>query len=410
MGVRVLELAGIGPGPFGAMVLADLGADVVRVDRIGRSLDSPYGGPTDPVARSRRSVAVDLRTEEGVGVVRRLAQRADVLVDPFRPGVLERRGLGPDVLCALDPRLVYARMTGWGQTGPLADHAGHDINYIALTGTLHGIGRPEAPPTPPANYLADFGGGGMLLAVGILVALLEREQSGRGQVLDVAMVDGSALLTAFVRGMVARGGWIDERGQNFVDGGSHYYDSYETADGKFVAIGTIEPQFYHRLLELLGLDDEAARVDFMDRRAWAELKPVVADIFRTKTRDEWCAVFEGETETCFAPVLQPRRGADPPAPARPTDLRRAGRPPTARSCTPLQPQRARPTQPRARARRRHRCGPRVGRLQPRQDSGAFARRRAVRLNEATAQTPDSGHLIAWDAPDAGRGPSDMPAR
>ncbi len=301
--MHVLELAGIGPGPFGAMVLADLGADVVRVDRIGRSLDSPYGGPTDPVARSRRSVAVDLRTEEGVGVVRRLAQRADVLVDPFRPGVLERRGLGPDVLCALEPRLVYARMTGWGQTGPLAGHAGHDINYIALTGTLHGIGRPEAPPTPPANYLADFGGGGMLLAVGILAALLEREQSGRGQVLDVAMVDGSALLTAFIRGMVARGSWIDERGHNFVDGGSHYYDSYETADGRFVAIGTIEPQFYHRLLELLGLDDEAARVDFMDRRAWAELKPVVADIFRTKTRDEWCAVFERETETCFAPVL-----------------------------------------------------------------------------------------------------------
>lgn len=305
-GVRVLELTGIGPGPFGGMLLADLGADVIVVDRPAARASavlSSTGGPLDPLARGRRSVGLDITKAEGVAAVRRLATTVDVLLDPFRPGVLERRGLGPDDLRAADPRLIYARITGWGQDGPWATHAGHDINYIALVGALHGIGRRERP-TPPVNYLGDFAGGAMFLAFGIVAALFERERSGEGQVIDVAMVDGTAVLTGFLRGFQAKGMWRDERESNFIDGAAHNYDVYETADGRFVSIGTLEPPFYARLLEVLGVaDDERFRVDTLDPGAWSDLKLRFADIFRTRTRDDWSALLEGETEMCFAPVL-----------------------------------------------------------------------------------------------------------
>ena len=301
-GIRIVELAGIGPGPFCAMMLADLGAEVIRVDRAERARAPRLPGPNlDLLNRGRRSVAVDLKSAAGVEVVLRLVEKADALLEGFRPGVMERLGLGPDVCLARNPRLVYGRMTGWGQDGPLARAAGHDLNYIALTGALHAIGRPDSPPPPPLNLVGDFGGGGLLLAYGIVCALLERARSGRGQVVDAAMVDGAAALMAIIYGAHAAGWWRDERMANMLDGGAHFYDCYETKDGRYVSIGSIEPQFYAELLEKLGLAGEELPRQ-MDRAAWPGLKKRMAEIFRTRTRDEWCALLEG-SDVCFAPVL-----------------------------------------------------------------------------------------------------------
>jgi len=301
-GIRIVEIAGIGPGPFCAMMLADLGAEVLRVDRAERARLPRSEGPNlDLLNRGRRSVAVDLKSPAGVEVVLRLIEKADALIEGFRPGVMERLGLGPDVCLARNPKLVFGRMTGWGQDGPLAKVAGHDLNYIALTGALHAIGRADSPPPPPLNLIGDFGGGGLMLAYGILAALLERARSGKGQVVDAAMVDGAAALMAIIFGAHTSGWWRDERAANMLDGGAHFYDCYETKDGKYVSIGSIEPQFYAQLLELTGLKGEAMPHQ-MDRSGWPKGKERLTAIFKTKTRDEWCAVMEG-TDVCFAPVL-----------------------------------------------------------------------------------------------------------
>jgi len=301
-GVRVIEIAGIGPGPFAAMMLADMGAEVLRVDRPQNvpALD-PGVPPFDVLNRGRRSIAVDLKRPEGVETVLRLAAQADALLEGFRPGVMERLGLGPEVCLARNPRLIFGRMTGWGQEGPLARAAGHDINYIALAGALAAIGRRGEAPLPPLNLVGDFGGGGMLLAFGVVCALVERQRSGRGQVVDAAMVDGAAVLMAMFWGMRKAGFWSDERGANLLDTGAHFYEVYETSDGKYVSIGSIEPQFYAELLRLSRLED-AGLPKQMDRTKWPELKEKLRAVFRTRSRDEWCAVMEG-TDVCFAPVL-----------------------------------------------------------------------------------------------------------
>jgi alpha-methylacyl-CoA racemase len=310
-GVRVIELAGIGPGPFAAMMLADMGADVVRVDRAEKvSGGDPAQPPIDLLGRGRRSVGVDLKHPEGAEVVLRLAEHSDVLIEGFRPGVMERLGIGPDQCMARNPRLVYGRMTGWGQEGPYAHAAGHDINYIALAGALDPIGRAGESPVPPLNLVGDFGGGGMLMAYGVVCALLEAGRSGQGQVVDAAMVDGSAVLTTFIHSLRAIGMWLDERGTNLLDTGAHFYDVYETADNRHISVGSIEPQFYAELRRLAGLDaDEFAGQ--MDRSQWPALKERVAAVFRTKTRDEWCALMEG-TDVCFAPVLTMAEAPDHP--------------------------------------------------------------------------------------------------
>jgi alpha-methylacyl-CoA racemase len=310
-GVKVLEIAGIGPAPYCATLLSDLGAEVLRVDRpqaVRAALapelaaeEDPIHQPGDLLSRGRRSAAVDLKQPAGVEVVLRLAERADVLIEGFRPGVTERLGLGPEVCLARNPRLVYGRMTGWGQEGPLARAAGHDINYIALAGALHPIGRPGEPPPPPLNLVGDFGGGGLLLAFGVVCALVERAGSGRGQVVDAAMVDGAAHLMTFIHGMRQMGLWSDVRGANLLDGAAPFYDSYETRDGRYVSIGPIERPFYELLLEKLGLAGEELPRQY-DRGAWPGLKERLREIFRSKTRDEWCALLEG-SDVCFAPVL-----------------------------------------------------------------------------------------------------------
>jgi alpha-methylacyl-CoA racemase len=295
-GVRVIEMAGIGPGPFCAMVLADLGADVVSIERPGTQR-----GATDVTARGKRHVAIDLQAPGGPEAALALIARADLLVEGFRPGVMERLGLGPAACHDANPRLVYGRMTGWGQTGPLAKAAGHDINYIALSGALHAVGRPGEAPPPPLNYIGDYGGGAMLLAVGLLAALHEARRSGGGQVVDAAMTDGAALLSSMFYGMKAAGDWSMQRGANLLDGGAHFYDTYACADGKFIAVGALEPKFFARLCELCGLD-EAFSASQMDRSRWPLMKLRLADVFRTRTRDDWCAQLEG-TDACFAPVL-----------------------------------------------------------------------------------------------------------
>ncbi len=301
-GVTVLELAGIGPGPFCCMMLADMGADVIRIDRADKVRGGDPGKPPpDVLARGRRSIAVDLKQAEGVETVLRLVEKADVLVEGFRPGVTERLGLGPEVCAERNPGLVYGRMTGWGQEGPMAQAAGHDINYIALAGALDPIGRAGQAPTPPLNLIGDFGGGGMLLAFGIAAALVERSTSGRGQVVDAAMVDGAATLMGFFFGLNAMGMWQEERGANLLDTGSHFYDAYETSDGKYVSIGSIEPQFYAELIEKAGLSGEELPSQ-MDRGAWPDMKQRFEALFKTKTRDEWCEIMEG-SDVCFAPVL-----------------------------------------------------------------------------------------------------------
>jgi len=301
-GVRIIELAGIGPGPFCAMMLADMGADVIRVDRADRVRGGdPSAPPADVLNRGRRSIGVDLRTSEGHETVMRLVDGADGLIEGFRPGVTERLGLGPDDCAARNPVLVYGRMTGWGQDGPYADAAGHDINYIALAGALDSFGREGQAPVPPINLVGDFGGGGMFLAFGMVCAILEAKSSGKGQVVDAAMVDGAATLMAFIHGFRAMGVWNDDRGTNMLDTGSHFYDVYECSDGTYVSIGSIEPQFYAELRETLGLDD--AKWDRqMSRNDWPALKEDLAAIFRTRTRDEWCTLME-HTDICFAPVL-----------------------------------------------------------------------------------------------------------
>ncbi len=302
-GVKVLELAGIGPGPFCAMLLADLGADVVRIDRRQNVMGGdPSTPPADLLNRGRRSVGVDLKHPDGVDTVLELVAQADALIEGFRPGVMERLGLGPDVCLARNPKLVYGRMTGWGQDGPYAHTAGHDINYIALAGALEPIGRHGQAPVPPLNLVGDFGGGGMLLALGISAALVEAGRSGEGQVVDAAMVDGAAVLTTMFHAFRAMGIWQDERGTNLLDTGAHFYDVYETSDGRYVSIGSIEPQFYAALLEHTGLLQGQELPWQHDRAQWPALKKQLADIFRTKTRDEWCEIMEG-TDVCFAPVL-----------------------------------------------------------------------------------------------------------
>jgi alpha-methylacyl-CoA racemase len=301
-GITVIEIAGIGPGPFCGMMLADMGADVIRIDRAenvqGGDPDQP---PADLLARGRRSVGVDLKNPDGVEVVLGLVERADALIEGFRPGVTERLGIGPDDCLARNPRLVYGRMTGWGQDGPYAPAAGHDINYIALAGALEPIGRRGEAPMPPLNLVGDFGGGGMLLAFGVVCGVVEAQRSGRGQVIDAAMVDGAAVLMTMTHALRAMGIWHDERGTNMLDTGAHFYDVYETSDGKYVSIGSIEPQFYAELLRLTGLEAEELPWQH-DRAEWPALKERLAAIFRTRTRDEWCALMEG-TDVCFAPVL-----------------------------------------------------------------------------------------------------------
>lgn len=307
-GVRVVELAGIGPGPFAAMLLADLGADVVRVDRP----DGPGLGidpARDVTNRNKRSVVVDLKAPDGAARVLDLAERADVLIEGYRPGVAERLGVGPADCHARNPHLVYGRMTGWGQDGPLADRAGHDASYIAVTGTLGMIGRPGEPPALPANLLGDYAGGSLYLVVGVLAALHHARATGTGQVVDAAIVDGTAHLSAMIHGMLAAGAWQDRRAANLLDGGCPYYGTYETADGKYMAVGALEPRFYAEFLRLLDLDGPAGA--HHDPARWPELRERVAARFKSGTRDEWTARFEG-TDACVAPVLSLREAPHHP--------------------------------------------------------------------------------------------------
>ncbi len=297
-GFRIIEFAGLGPGPFCAMMLADHGAEVIRIDRPGAGSD-----PRDPITRNRRSLVLDMKKPEAIAVARKLCASADAIIEGYRPGVMERFGLGPDVLLADNPDLVYGRMTGWGQYGPYAASAGHDINYIALSGVLHTIGKAGEKPTVPMNYIGDFGGGGMMLAFGIVAALLAvKAGTARGQVIDCAMTDGSAVLAAMTWGFHAMGRHADQAGVNMLDGGAHFYDSYECADGKYISVGSIEPQFYALLREKTGLaEDPDFDAQFVPTR-WPELKQKLAAIFAQKTRDEWCAIME-MTDVCFAPIL-----------------------------------------------------------------------------------------------------------
>lgn len=310
-GIRVLEFASLAPAPFACTILSDLGADVLRIANPanGGLTSVPHDG--DPLDRGRSIRVLDLKSPDGTRAALDLAARADVLVEGFRPGVMERLGLGPETCLERNPGLVYARMTGWGQDGPLAPRAGHDINYLALAGALEPLGPADGPPSPPLNYVADFGGGGMLLAVGVLAALVERSRSGLGQVVDAAMTDGAALMTAIVHGLRARGAWEEQRGRNFFDGSAPFYAAYACADGRFVAVGAVEPQFYVQLLDRLGLTD---RIDYFaqyDSDAWPETQRRIAEVFATRTRDEWAAVFDG-SDACVTPVLTPWEAPDHP--------------------------------------------------------------------------------------------------
>lgn len=298
-GMKVIEIAGLGPGPFCAMLLADMGADVIRVER-----SSKFGvvNPKfDFLNRGKRSIVVDLKKPEGVETVLKLVEKADIILEGFRPGVMERLGLGPADCLARNPKIAYGRMTGFGQNGPMAKAAGHDINYIAMSGALHMIGRAGEKPVPPVNLVGDFGGGALFLAFGLLAAVIEARSSGKGQVVDATMIDGAALLSTMMYGMKAQGLWRDERGVNLLDTGAHFYETYETRDGKWVSIGSIEPQFYAELLRLAELDMEVFG-NQMDIGRWSEMKDKLTEVFKTRTRDEWCAIMEN-TDVCFAPVL-----------------------------------------------------------------------------------------------------------
>jgi alpha-methylacyl-CoA racemase len=301
-GYKIVEFAGIGPAPMCAMLLADMGADVLRIDRaedaaLGVALETKYS----LLSRGRKSVAIDLKKPEGVAAAMKLIEKADALLEGFRPQVMERLGLGPDECLKRNPRLIYGRMTGWGQEGPLAHAAGHDINYIALSGVLASIGRRGEAPVPPLNLVGDFGGGGLYLALGVVAGLLEAQKSGKGQVVDSAMVDGAASLLTAIYGMHASGMWSDKRGENILDTGAHFYDVYETKDGQYVSIGSIEAKFYAELLKRSGLEGQEMPRQ-MDRKAWPDLKEKFSALFKAKTRDEWCKIMEG-SDICFAPVL-----------------------------------------------------------------------------------------------------------
>jgi alpha-methylacyl-CoA racemase len=311
-GVKVVEFAGIGPGPFCCMLLSDMGADVVRIDRKG----GRGGAKFDVTARGRRSIELDMKVPADVETALALVAKADVLIEGFRPGVMERLGVGPDEALKRNPRLVYGRMTGWGQSGPLAHAAGHDLNYIAITGALHAMGKKESAPAPPLNLVGDYGGGALYLAMGVCAALFEAQRSGKGQVIDAAITDGTASLMAVMYGLRAAGIWTDERDANLLDGGAPFYDVYETADGKFVSIGPLEPQFYALFLEKTGLKDDPDLAMQMNKPHWPAMSEKVAAIFRTKTRDEWSVLMEG-TDVCFAPVLDMAE-----APAHPHNMAR----------------------------------------------------------------------------------------
>jgi alpha-methylacyl-CoA racemase len=309
-GLKVIEMVGLGPCPFAAMMLADMGADVIRIERKPDPASTSAPGPNpysmlgtkfDVMARGRLSLALDLKSPRARLLLLDLVARADALVEGFRPGVMERLELGPDACMERNPKLVYGRVTGWGQDGPLAPAAGHDLNYVALSGMLAAMGRSDSPPAPPLNLVGDFGGGGMMLAFGVVCALLEARTSGRGQVVDAAMTDGAALLGAMMYGLRAHGSWRDEREANLLDGGAPFYDTYACLDGKFIAVGAIEPQFYAQLLQLSGAQDPAFAQQWHET-SWPELKRKFADLFATRTRAQWCALLEG-TDACFAPVL-----------------------------------------------------------------------------------------------------------
>jgi len=303
--LRVIEFSGIGPGPLVGQLLADLGADVVTVDRRSAKAD-----PADVNRRNKRSVALNLRKAEGLAAVRCMLAGADVLIEGFRPGVMERLGLGPDACLLANPRLVYGRMTGWGQSGPLAHTAGHDINYLGITGALHAIGRPDEPPPPPLNLVADFGGGSMFLIFGILAALFERSQSGQGQVVDAAMVDGVPAMMGGLHGRMARGLWSERRGRNLLDGGAPFYRTYRTADGKYISVGALEPEFFAELVRRAGLPESEIEIQ-NDRDQWPEMHTRYAEVFRLRTRDEWTTLFEG-SDACAGPVLTFTEAAEHP--------------------------------------------------------------------------------------------------
>ena len=302
-GIRVLEMAGLAPAPYCGLLLADFGADVIRIDRVGAA-------PIDSLSRGKRSIGLNVKDPQGIETLLRLAETADVLLEPYRPGVMERLGLGPDVVRARNPKLIYARLTGWGQTGPYAKMAGHDINYIAISGVLGALGRRGEKPLAPINLVGDFAGGGMLCALGIAFALLERVRSGEGQVVDAAMVDGAAHLATFLYKFRSAGIWKDERGTNLLDGGAPFYDTYETQDGQYMSVGAIEQQFYAVLLDRLGIDP-ASLADQMDESGWETTRARFTEVFKTKTREEWTAIFDG-TDACVAPVLALAEVADHP--------------------------------------------------------------------------------------------------
>lgn len=307
-GIKIIEMAGLGPAPFCAMLLADMGADVIRLERPGGS--NLLGVEYDILNRGRRSVAVDLKTPAGVETVLKLVEKADALIEGFRPGVMERLGLGPDICQQRNPKLVFGRMTGWGQDGPMAQAAGHDINYISLTGALSAIGGKDSGPVAPLNLVGDFGGGAMYLAVGVLSALLESRSSGKGQVVDAAMTDGASHLMAMMFNLHHFKMWSDERASNLLDGGAHFYGTYECGDGKWISVGSIEPRFYALLLEKAEITDEAFQRQ-MDANLWPELTEKLVEKFKTKSRDEWCAIMEG-TDICFAPILTMAEAPDHP--------------------------------------------------------------------------------------------------
>ena len=306
-GIKVVEMAAIGPVPFCAMMLSDMGADVIRIDRLKQK---GSGHRANVLYRGRKSIAVDLKDPQGVDIAMKLIDKCDAVIEGFRPGVMERLGLGPEVCLNQNPKLVYGRMTGWGQQGKLSQAAGHDINYISLAGALGSMGYPDRPPTPPLNLIGDFGGGAMYLLSGVLAALLERQSSGKGQVIDAAMTDGTASLLSGFYGMMAMGMWTTDRCKNRLDGGAFYYGSYECADGKHISLGSLEPQFYALLLEKCGIEDESFG-EQLDQEAWPLKRQKMEAIFKTKTRNQWCEILEG-TDVCFAPVLDLKEAPDHP--------------------------------------------------------------------------------------------------
>jgi len=302
-GFKIIEFAGLGPAPFAGMMLSDMGAEVLRIDRIAsKPSEDSQDDNFNILSRGRQTLAIDLKEPDGALLALKLIKKADALIEGFRPGVMEKLGLGPEICLKNNPKLVYGRMTGWGQEGPLSKFAGHDINYLSLTGALHSIGRKDSNPTPPLNLVGDFGGGGMFLAFGLVCALIEASKSEKGQIVDAAMVDGVASLMAMVHGLLSAGIWEDKPGRNFLDTGSHYYDTYECLDGKFVAVGAIESKFYNPLAEVLGLDKIAKEKEQMDKSRWPELKRKLSSVFLTKTRDEWSEIMKNK-DVCFSPVL-----------------------------------------------------------------------------------------------------------